>query len=141
LKIIGIDHIGIAVKSIDRYERFYTELLGLKLMAHQEVSEMALKAKFFKMGDAVLELMEPVGENGPTQQHLKHLGEGVQHIALKVEDFDLAVSELKKAGAWLVGEPKTLDGRKVCFIHPVITGGVVLELIETESQAKYSEVD
>jgi methylmalonyl-CoA epimerase len=133
LKIIGIDHIGLAVKSIDRYDKFYTELLGLKQAALQEVPEMALRAKFFQLGEAVLELMEPVGEKGPTQQHLKHIGEGVQHIALQVENLDVAVAELKEAGAWLVGEPKILDGRKVCFIHPVITGGVVLELIEVKS--------
>jgi methylmalonyl-CoA epimerase len=130
LKIIGIDHIGLAVKSIDRYDKFYTELLGLKQSALQEVPEMALKAKFYRLGEAVLELMEPVGENGPTQQHLKHIGEGVHHIALTVDDLDSAVAELREAGAWLVGELRIIDGRKVCFIHPVITGGVVLELIE-----------
>ena len=76
---------------------------------------------------------EPVGEDGPTQQHLKHIGESVQHTALRVDDLEQAVAELKKAGAWLVKEPKIIEGRKVCFVHPVITGGVALELIEVKS--------
>lgn len=99
-------------------------------MRQEEVPDLGLRARFLRLGAASLELMEPMGERGPVQQHLKHLGPGVQHIALLVADFDQAREELRAAGVWLVGEPEFRGGRRVCFIHPLMAGGVVLELVE-----------
>lgn len=135
MKIIGIEHIGLAVQSIAKSEKFYREILGLEFRGQKDVPAMGLRAKFFGLGQSSLEIMEPLGDKGPVQQHLRHIGQGVQHIALKVLDFDEAVDQMRQAKVWLIGEPQEREGRRVCFIHPLMAGGVVIELIASEPGA------
>ncbi|MCL1896121.1 MAG: methylmalonyl-CoA epimerase [Clostridiales bacterium] len=127
-----IDHIGIAVKSIEERLGFYESTLGLHLEGVETVEEQKVKTAFLPCGDSELELLESTADDGAVARFIEKNGEGVQHIALRVEDIDKALEELKEKGVRLIDETPRIGagGARIAFVHPKATGGVLLELCE-----------
>jgi len=134
MKIKHIDHIGIAVKSIDEGKKFYTDILGLDMEKTEVIEEQKVKTGFFPITDSELELLESTEPDGPVAKYIESRGEGVQHIAFNVENIEEALRELKEKGVRLIDqEPrKGAGGARIAFIHPKETRGVLVELCEKE---------
>ena len=132
MKIKHIDHIGIAVKSIEEGKRFFGDILGLKLEKTEVIEEQKVKTGFFPIADSELELLESTQPDGPVAKFIEARGQGVQHIAFRVENLDEALAELKEKGVRLIDqEPrKGAGGARIAFIHPKETSGVLVELCE-----------
>lgn len=130
--ISKIDHIGIAVKSIDEALKLYTDVLGLQCSGIEEVSEQKVKTAFIPTGDSELELLESTSDDGPIAKFIEKKGEGIQHIALRVDNIEEALEELKQKGMVLIDEKPRYGagGAKIAFIHPKSTKGVLLELCQ-----------
>jgi len=129
-----IDHIGIAVNSIEERLKFYEEMLGLRLEGVETVESQKVKTAFIPCGDSELELLESTAEDGAVARFIEKNGEGIQHIALEVDDIDLALEELKEKGVRLIDEAPRIGagGARIAFVHPKATGGVLLELCERD---------
>jgi methylmalonyl-CoA/ethylmalonyl-CoA epimerase len=129
---LKIDHLGIAVKSIGSAFTFYSEILGLKLEAEETVTEQKVKTAFFPIGDTEVELLESTSPDGPVAKFIEKKGEGLHHIAFKVEGLDSILQELEKKGVQLIDKtPRIGAGNKrIAFLHPKDTFGVLLELAE-----------
>ena len=132
MKIIHIDHIGIAVNSIEEGRKFFTDILGLKLQKTETIEEQKVKTGFFPITDSELELLESTSPDGPVAKYIASRGEGVQHIAFRVENIDEALKELKEKGVRLIDqEPrKGAGGARIAFIHPKESHGILVELCE-----------
>jgi len=128
-----IDHIGIAVSSLDDAIKVYRDVLGLELVEVEEVPEEKVKVAMFKAGDSYIELLEPLSEDSAIAKYLQKRGEGIHHIAIGVEDVEKLTEELKERGVRVIyDKPKVVSGgtRKINFIHPKATHGVLLEIVE-----------
>jgi methylmalonyl-CoA/ethylmalonyl-CoA epimerase len=134
MKIKHIDHIGIAVKSIDEGMKFYTDILGLTMEKTEIIEEQKVKTGFFPITDSELELLESTESDGPVAKYIESRGEGVQHIAFRVENIKEALEELKEKGVRLIDQAprKGAGGARIAFIHPKETHGVLVELCEKE---------
>ena len=132
----SLDHIGIAVESLERGLGFY-EALGLELEGVEEVAEQGVKVGFLPVGDSRLELLEPTGEGSPIAAHLERRGPGLHHICLRVDDIRAAMASLSAKGYRLLSdEPQQgAHGCLVCFVHPKSTGGVLLELSQPGAES------
>lgn len=126
-----IDHIGIAVKSLDNALKFY-ETLGIKPYHFEEVESQKVKTAFIKVGDTNIELLESTSEEGPIAKFVAKKGEGIHHICYKVESVESALEKMKAEGFKLIDEnPKPgAHGKIVAFIHPKSTNGVLTELAQ-----------
>ena len=127
-----VHHIGIAVKSLDEALKFFSDVLGLEVERTVVVEEQGMKAAWLRIGDVLLELMEPLGPEGPVAKFLSKRGEGVHHVAFLVDDMGAVAEALRRAGAVLVYEEPRVshDGSKYNFIHPKSAHGVLVELRE-----------
>jgi methylmalonyl-CoA epimerase (EC 5.1.99.1) len=134
--VTRVDHIGIAVKSIEEAARLYTEVLGLKLHGEEVVPEQKVKVAFIPVGDSEIELLESTEPDGPIAKFIEAKGEGIQHIALRVENIEAALQRCREAGLKLIDETprKGAGGARIAFLHPKGTKGVLLELTERESK-------
>jgi methylmalonyl-CoA/ethylmalonyl-CoA epimerase len=134
MKVKHIDHIGIAVKSIEKAGKFYTEILGLKIEDIEQVADQKVKVAFIPIGESEVELLESTDPEGPVAKYIGARGEGVQHIAFRVENIEEALGELKAKGVRLIDqEPRRgAGGAKIAFIHPKETNGVLVELCEMD---------
>jgi len=132
MQVTRVDHIGVAVKSIDEAARLYTDVLGLKMHGIEEVAEQKVKVAFIPVGDSEIELLESTSPDGPVAKFIEAKGEGIQHIAIRVADIEKALEECKAAGLRLIDEKprKGAGGAKIAFVHPKVTNGVLLELCE-----------
>jgi methylmalonyl-CoA/ethylmalonyl-CoA epimerase len=132
MKIKHIDHIGIAVKSIEQAGKFYTEILGLKIQDIENVADQKVNVAFLPITDSELELLESTEADGPVSKHIDARGQGVQHIAFRVENIEEALEELKSKGVRLIDQtPRNgAGGAKIAFIHPKETNGVLVEICE-----------
>jgi len=132
MKVLKIDHLGIAVKSINEGKKFWGDLLGLWLESSEAMAEEKLITTFFPIGESEIELLETTDPEGPIGRYLKKRGEGIHHIALRVENIEEALKELKEKGIRLVDEKprKGAGGAKIAFLHPKSTNGVLVELCE-----------
>lgn len=127
-----IDHIGIAVKSIDDVLDFYRDALGLDLEGTEIVEDQKVKTAFLPVGESEFELLESTSPDGPIAKFIEKKGEGIQHISLKVDDIEKALKEMKENDVKLIDkEPRYgAGGAKIAFLHPKSTNGVLLELSE-----------
>ena len=126
-----IDHLGIAVPSLDDALRFYTGVLGMEHAERQTVAAEKVNVAMLACGGPRLELLEPAGPDSPIGRFLDKRGAGLHHVALLVDDLGAAVQRLTAAGARLLNEPRQgAGGHTYVFIHPASTGGVLLELIQ-----------
>ncbi len=132
MKVLKIDHIGVAVNSIDETKRFWGDVLGLKFEGSEVVEEQKVTTAFFPVGDSEVELLESTAPDGPIARYLEKKGEGIQHIAFRVENVEKALEELKEKGIKLIDEKprKGAGGAKIAFLHPRSTHGVLVELCE-----------
>ena len=129
MKILKIDHIGIAVKNLEESARLY-EMLGIQSTGSEVVAEQKVKVSFFPVGDSEIELLESTSPDGPIARYIEKNGEGIQHLALRVDDIEAALEELKANGIRLIDEKPRYGagGAKIAFVHPKSTGGILLEL-------------
>src|SRR5699024_4133005 len=127
-----IAHIGIAVKSIENALPLYTEQLGLTLEGIEEVESEQVKVAFLKIGESMLELLEPLSESSAIHTYLERNGEGIHHIALEVDNIEQRLENLKNDGIRLINEEAKLgaNNSKIAFLHPKSTYGVLYELCE-----------
>ncbi|MFH1102271.1 MAG: methylmalonyl-CoA epimerase [Pseudomonadota bacterium] len=132
MKILKIDHLGIAVKSIDNGKNFWTDILGLPFEGTETVAEQKVTTAFFPVGESEVELLESTSPEGPIAKYLEKRGEGIQHVAFRVENIEKALSYLKEKGVLLIDEKprKGAGGAKIAFLHPKATNGVLVELCE-----------
>lgn len=130
MKVIKVDHIGIAVKSASDASKIYTKSLGMQ--ATEEIlRERKLKVLMINAGETRLELLEDLDPEGPISKFIEKRGEGLNHIALEVDDINTAVEQLKNAGYRITSAPALGAGNTiVTFIHPKDANGVMIELVE-----------
>ncbi|WP_273264619.1 methylmalonyl-CoA epimerase [Flexistipes sinusarabici] len=124
-----IDHIGIAVKSLEEAVRFY-ETLGVSVESYEEVPSQKVKVAFIKLGDSNVELLEPTSEDSPVAKFLEKKGEGIHHLCYEVNDVSESLHIMKKDGMKLINEEpiKGAHGKLVAFVHPKSANGVLTEL-------------
>ncbi len=127
-----IDHIGIAVKSIEERLPYYRDALGLKYIGEEMVEEQNVRVAFLGIGESRIELLEPTSEDSPVAKFLEKRGEGIHHIAVRVENIEAALENHKGLGSRLIdSEPRVGAHRmRIAFVHPKATGGVLLELCQ-----------
>jgi methylmalonyl-CoA epimerase len=126
-----IDHLGIAVRSIDEALRFWRDTLGMAVSLRETVAQENVNVAMLPAGEPRIELLEPAAADSPIARFLEKRGEGLHHVAVLVADLDAAVERLRAAGARLLGEPRAGAGGHVyVFVPPASTGGVLLELIQ-----------
>ncbi len=128
-----LDHIGIAVKDLKESLKFFKDVLGLELIRVEEVPEEKVKVAMVKAGEVRLELLEATSEDSTIARFIKKRGEGIHHIALRVENAEEVSEVLRRKGLKLVySEPKVVSegSRKVNFIHPKSAHGILLEVME-----------
>lgn len=132
MKILKIDHLGIAVKSIDDGKNFWTGVLGLEFEGTETVEEQKVTTAFFPVGESEVELLESTADDGPVAKYIEKRGEGIQHVAFRVENIETALAELKEKGIRLIDETprKGAGGAKIAFLHPKSTNGILVELCE-----------
>jgi methylmalonyl-CoA/ethylmalonyl-CoA epimerase len=132
MKIVKIDHLGIAVRSIAEARKLFQDTLGLTFEGTETVAEQKVTTAFFPVGDSEVELLESTSPDGPIAKHLEKRGEGIQHIAFRVENLEEALAELREMGIRLIDEKprKGAGGAKIAFLHPKDTHGVLIELSE-----------
>ncbi|MEL4456196.1 methylmalonyl-CoA epimerase [Lutimonas vermicola] len=130
MNISHIEHIGIAVKSIEESRKYYEEVLGLSCYAVEEVKDQKVKTAFFKVGDTKIELLESTSPDGPIGKFIEKKGEGMHHIAFAVPNATEALKNLSKKGVQLVDKVSRdgAEGLKIGFLHPRSTHGVLTEL-------------
>ncbi len=129
-----IDHIGIAVKSIKETSELLSNILGLKVAGEEIVEEQKVKVAFLPLGDSELELLESTSPEGPIARFIEKKGEGIQHIAFRVNNIEEVLEKLKKEGVRLIDEKPRYGagGAKIAFLHPKSTNGILVELCERD---------
>ncbi len=133
-----VDHLGIAVHSIDESLRFWEEALGMKIAGREVVGGEGVEVAFLPAGETCLELLEPKSADSAVARFLDKQGPGLHHVTLEVDDLLEVLDRLSAAGATVLDEaPRPgAGGRRVAFVHPRSTGGVLLELIERVPRAR-----
>jgi methylmalonyl-CoA epimerase len=127
-----IDHVGIAVKSIDEAAKLYTDL-GLKVEGTEVVESQKVKVAFIPIGESRIELLESTAPDGNIAKFIESKGEGIHHLAVKVDNLEKALEELAAKGYALIDKAPRVGagGHKIAFVHPKATKGVLLELTES----------
>jgi len=127
-----VDHIGIAVTSIEQSLSYYQDVLGLKVEGIETVESQGVKVAFLDAGNTMLELLEPLSEESPVAKFISKRGEGIHHIALGVESIQDRIDEMKDKGIVMIDNTPRRGAHeaKVAFLHPKSTGGVLYELCE-----------
>lgn len=135
MKTLKVDHIGIAVKNLDETLKFYEEVLGLTCTGIEEVDEQKVRVAFLPVGDSEVELLESTDEEGPIAKFIEKKGEGIQHIAFRVDNIEEAIENMKEKGVRMIDEKPRYGagGAKIAFCHPKSTGGVLVELSQRDN--------
>jgi methylmalonyl-CoA/ethylmalonyl-CoA epimerase len=130
MKILKIDHLGIAVNSLDEGSKFWTDVMGLKLHGSETVEEQKVTTAFFPVGESEVELLVSTSPDGPIAKFIEKKGAGFQHVAFLVENIEEALAELKEKGVALIDQTPRIGagGCKIAFLHPKATGGVLVEI-------------
>ncbi|MBE9468488.1 MAG: methylmalonyl-CoA epimerase [Bacteroidetes bacterium] len=132
MKPTHIEHIGIAVKSLEQAIPFYENVLGLKCYSVEEVKEQKVKTAFFKVGQTKIELLESTDPEGPIGKFIEKKGEGLHHMAFAVENLEECLKETENNGVRVIDKtPRDgAEGLKIGFLHPKSTFGVLTEFCE-----------
>jgi len=134
-QIKKINHVAIVVKDIDESLKFWETALGLKLDHIEDVPSQASKVAFIPVGEGEIELVQPTSSDSGMAAYLEKRGEGMHHLCIEVDDIEAKMQELKDAGVRLINQsPEVLPGRKMAFIHPKSTSGVLVELYEITAE-------
>ncbi|HLH65032.1 MAG TPA: methylmalonyl-CoA epimerase [Solirubrobacteraceae bacterium] len=128
----AIDHVGVAVPSIDDALVVYRDVLGMELVHRETVAEQGVNAALLDVGDGHIELLEALGPDTAVGRFLAKRGAGLHHVAYRVRSIDRALAQLSAAGVRLIDErPRAgIRGSRVAFIHPAAAGGVLTEIVE-----------
>ncbi len=134
MDILKIDHLGIAVNSIDEGNVFWSDVMGLKLEDKETVVEQKVTTAFYPCGDSEVELLESTAPDGPVAKFIEKKGQGFQHVAFKVADINAALEELKEKGVQLIDKKPRIGagGAQIAFLHPKATGGILVELCQRD---------
>ncbi len=131
MEIKKINHVAVAVEDITKASEFWESVLGLKLDHVEEVESQHAKVAFFPCGESEVELVEPTDPESGTARFIQTRGPGIHHLCLEVDDIEKALEELKAKEVRLINETAVvLKGRKMAFIHPKSSGGVLIELYQ-----------
>ena len=132
MKPTHIEHIGIAVKSLEEAIPYYEKVLGLECYSIEEVADQKVKTAFFKVGQTKIELLEPTSEDSTIASFLEKKGPGIHHLAFAVDDVNVALQEAEANGVRLIDKQgrNGAEGLKIGFLHPKSSGGVLTELCE-----------
>lgn len=132
MEILKIDHLGIAVNSMESGRTFWSDVLGLEFEGEEVVAEQKVKTAFFPVGESEVELLESTSPDGPVAKFIEKKGQGFQHIAFRVANIEDALAELKAKNIQLIDEKPRLGagGARIAFLHPKATGGILVELCE-----------
>jgi len=128
----ALDHVGVAVSDLEAAVALYEDTLGMELVHRETVDEQGVDAVLLDVGDSHVELLHPTGPDTPVGKFIAGRGEGLHHVAYRVDDIDAALERLRSAGVRLIDEsPRTgIRNSRVAFLHPKSTGGVLTEIVE-----------
>jgi methylmalonyl-CoA/ethylmalonyl-CoA epimerase len=126
-----VDHIGIAVKSLAEALKVY-DVLGLAASSYEDVEDQGVRVAMLPIGESRIELLEPLHKDSPVERFMTKRGEGIHHIAIRVDDIEEALERFKKSGARLIDSTprRGAHNTRIAFVHPASTHGVLLELVE-----------
>jgi methylmalonyl-CoA epimerase len=136
MNLKNIDHVGIAVANLQESLSFWETSLGIELHGIEEVAEQNVRTAFLPVGGTEIELLEPTSADSSVARFIEKRGEGLHHIAIRVDDIEAALAELKAKGIQLIDEtPRNgAGGARIAFVHPKATHGVLLELCERKQK-------
>ena len=137
MEISHIEHIGIAVKNLEKAIDYYEKVLGLNCYSIEEVKDQKVKTAFFKIGEIKIELLESTDEDGPIGKFITKKGEGIHHMAFAVKNIDQALDEAKTKGIKLIDHKsrKGAENLDIAFLHPKSTFGVLTEFCENKNSS------
>ena len=132
IKVLGVEHIGIALKDNDRLSDIFKNIFDLEQIGSEVVEDQGVKTDIFNAVNTKIELLESVSEDSPINKYILKHGKGMHHIALIVEDIDSAIDYLIQKNLRMIDQkPKTgVEGYKIAFIHPKSTPGLLIELCQ-----------
>lgn len=133
-----IEHIGIAVNSLEESIPYYEKILGLSCYAVEEVVDQKVKTAFFKVGDTKLELLEPTADDSPIAKFLEKKGPGIHHLAFAMPDVEKALQDAEENGVKLIDKAPRggAEGLEIGFLHPKSTGGVLTEFCGSKKSSE-----
>lgn len=134
-RVLKINHIGVATSDAGEALRFFADGLGLGVGGIENVESEAVRVSFLAVGESRVELLEPLGEEGPVQRFLASRGAGVHHVCLEVDDLEGMLARLRAEGVRLLDEEprRGAHGTLVAFVHPKSAGGILVELVQSGS--------
>ena len=137
MKIIGIEHIGIAVKDLKTDAPFWKHILGIDHTHSEKVEAEGVLTEIYDTGKGKVELLESLHPDSPVKKFLKDRGPGIHHVCFEVDDIYTSIKELKENNIRVIGDKYRIgvEGYKVVFIHPRSTGGILVELAEKPSNS------
>ena len=136
MKVSHIEHLGIAVKSLEEAIPYWENVLGLKCYNIEEVADQKVKTAFFMVGQTKIELLEPTSEESTIAKYIEKRGQGVHHVAFAVEGIEDALADATEKGVQLIDKAprKGAEGLSIAFLHPKSTMGVLTELCEDKKK-------
>ena len=137
-----ICHLGYAVEDIEAASRFYRRNFGVEPGEPEVVEEQGIVATMFRVGESMIELVQPIRPDSPVGKFLERRGEGVHHVAYEVEDLHAALTDLRNNGVEVIDEEPRMGvgGTRMAFVHPKSAFGVLTELVELPRQGRIEEV-
>lgn len=134
MDILQIDHLGIAVNTMESGKEFWTDIMGLSLHGEETVEEQKTTTGFLPVGESEVELLVSTSPDGPVAKFIEKKGPGFQHVAFRVPDINKALAELKAKNVRLIDQEPRIGagGAQIIFIHPKATGGVLVELCQRD---------
>lgn len=138
-----VEHIGIAVKTLEASNALFASLFGQQAYKIEEVASEGVNTSFFKCGDTKIELLEATNDHSPIAKFIAKRGEGIHHIAFEVEDIEAEMKRLAGEGFTLLQDAPKLgaDNKLVCFLHPKSTNGVLIELCQERSSESQDTIN
>ncbi|MFX1261072.1 MAG: methylmalonyl-CoA epimerase [Promethearchaeota archaeon] len=129
-----IEHIGIAVESIETVLPYFKDGLGLEYGGEEVIEEQKVRVAFLGIGESSIELLEPIAQDSPIARFLEKRGPGIHHIAVRVDDIEMALQQHEENGARLIDREPRLGAHnmRIAFVHPKSTGGVLVELCQKQ---------
>lgn len=127
-----LDHIGVAVRSLDEALKVYRDAIGLNTIGFEDVADQGVRVAMLPTGESRIELLEPSRPDSPIEKFLAKRGEGIHHIALEVDDLEATLATLQARGVRLIDSAPRAGAHntRIAFVHPSSTHGVLLELVE-----------
>ncbi|MBT5078127.1 MAG: methylmalonyl-CoA epimerase [Candidatus Marinimicrobia bacterium] len=131
-KVLGIEHVALAVKDVDAPSNLFGSLLGIEHTSSEEITDQKVNTHIFDTTYGKIELLNPISDDSPISKFLENRGEGIHHIAFKVDKLQPALDYLKDNGIQLIDETPKIgaEGLLVAFLHPKSTYGVLIELCQ-----------